>query len=441
MTNGIPDLPDDVADFFGVPKNEDVFGMDFAPPSDNWSPSEPPDDDWFAPEPPSEANMTPDFADLLSELAALDKGAIPELPDLTGSPSEAQMGLFDYAPEDDPFVAAEFNPGETPIESGEYAPKNTWERYLAAFPAERNPDVVEQELIDRAQALNVVDAQFVGVERTDETGVVTGYEVGCLEVSADVINGGYTGRYLEIGQFQDMPEAENLYHALQGEVHNGGLPTYAVHDYAEFAAHERGLPTAWREVDSETLAPFLEGQAVEREMDEPPLELHEQLVQVAVEAEPLDQDIAVNTTAPAFNALSAIGIQAEDFNPDHDPPPFYDAETGTAYWIGIFQPDTDDPENCVASILSLGRNPETGAVEAQLAPCVPGDWDKAFASSQHLLNVMEREGLDACFLAAESMAIATDQRELWESERGMALEPDYAEQAAEYTRETWELEL
>ncbi len=428
MTNRIPDLPDEVADFF-------------APSPDNWPPPEPPDDDWFAPEPPSESDMSPDFADLLSELAALDKGAIPEPPDLAGSPSEAQMGLFDYAPEDDPFVPAEFNLGDTPIEAGEYAPKNTWERYLAAFPAERNPDVVEQELIDRAQALNVVDAQFVGLERADDAGAVTAYEVGCLEVSTDVVNGGYTGHYLEIGQFQDMAEAEKLYHELQGEVHNGGLPTYAVHDYAKFAAHEREMPTAWREVDSETLSPFLEGQAAERDMDEPPLELHEQLVQVAVEAELPDQDVAVNTTSPAFNALSAIGIMPEDFNPDQNPPPFYDAETGTAYWIGIFQPDTDDPENCVASILSLGRTPETGAVEAQLAPCVPGDWDKAFESSQHLLGVMEKESIDACFLAAESMAIATDQRELWESGRGMALEPDYAEQAAEYTRETWELEL
>src|SRR5258708_37225591 len=55
----------------------------------------------------------------------------------------------------------------------------------------------------------------------------------------------------------------------------------------------------------------------------------------------------------------------------------------------------EDPKNCVASVLSLGRNPETGELEAQLAPCVPGDWDKAFESSQHLLSVMERGGIDA----------------------------------------------
>jgi hypothetical protein len=54
---------------------------------------------------------------------------------------------------------------------------------------------------------------------------------------------------------------------------------------------------------------------------------------------------------------------------------------------------------------------------------------------------MERDGIDACFLAAGSMAVATDQRDLWETERGMALKGDYAEQAAEYAHETWELDL
>ena len=54
---------------------------------------------------------------------------------------------------------------------------------------------------------------------------------------------------------------------------------------------------------------------------------------------------------------------------------------------------------------------------------------------------MERDGLDACFLAAESMAIATDQRDLWETERGMPLESDYADQAAEYTRGVFDIEL
>ena len=54
---------------------------------------------------------------------------------------------------------------------------------------------------------------------------------------------------------------------------------------------------------------------------------------------------------------------------------------------------------------------------------------------------MERDGIEACFLAAESMAVATDLRDLWETEHGITLESDYAEQAAEYAQETWELDL
>ncbi len=72
---------------------------------------------------------------------------------------------------------------------------------------------------------------------------------------------------------------------------------------------------------------------------------------------------------------------------------------------------------------------------------MPGDWDKAYQSSQHLLGVMQKEGIDACFLAAESMAIATDQRELWENERGVTVNPGYTQEVAEYAKEVWELEL
>jgi len=174
--------------------------------------------------------------------------------------------------------------------------------------------------------------------------------------------------------------------------------------------------------------------------DDPPLEVFPELLG---EGERLSESSPVRAMegSAAFRALSAIGVKAQDFDPTKDPPPFYDSETGTAYWIGVFQPDLDDPGDCYASILSLGRDPETGELEAQLAPCVPGDWDKAYQSSQHLLGVMQKEGIDACFIAAESMAIATDQRELWESERGVTINPEYAQEVAEYAKEAWALEL
>ena len=143
----------------------------------------------------------------------------------------------------------------------------------------------------------------------------------------------------------------------------------------------------------------------------------------------------------AFQALHAIGIQAEGFDPDRDPPPFFDKQTGTAYWIGVFQPDRTNSSNCVASILSLTRNAQSGDVEAQLAPCVPGDWDKAYQACERLLDAVEKGGIDRCFDTAESMALAADQRALWEKQRGMELQPDAAQELADYYRSVWDIDL
>ena len=107
----------------------------------------------------------------------------------------------------------------------------------------------------------------------------------------------------------------------------------------------------------------------------------------------------------------------------------------------MFQPDKGDPDNAVTSILSLGRDPDTGEVEAQLAPVVPGDWDKAYGAAEYLLGVVEKGGIERAFEAAEGMALAADQRDLWEQERGIPLEPDAAQDLADYTRDQWEIDL
>jgi len=180
--------------------------------------------------------------------------------------------------------------------------------------------------------------------------------------------------------------------------------------------------------------------------DDPPEEALDPLIQTAIElggvARAVEPEVEPEPVIDesAFQALNAIGVQVENFDPNADPPPFYDAETGTAYWIGVFQPDKDDRENCVTSILSLGRNPETGAMEAQLAPCVPGDWDKAYTAAEYLIQVAQKGGIEQVFDTAEGMALATDQREFWETERGVALEPEATREIADFTRETWEME-
>jgi hypothetical protein len=72
---------------------------------------------------------------------------------------------------------------------------------------------------------------------------------------------------------------------------------------------------------------------------------------------------------------------------------------------------------------------------------VPGDWDKAYSAAEYLIGVAQKGGIDHCFDAAEGMALATDQRALWDEARGIALEPDAADEIAQYTRESWEVTL
>lgn len=294
------------------------------------------------------------------------------------------------------------------------------------------------------------DARLIGVEREAENGDGTRYEIGALDVYANVNTGDLGGSYLPVASFEDVDVAAAFYHNLQEQIHDQGLPAYQVPEFAETRAAEMNPePETWRSATTEEYAAYEhlrdleEGDIAGR--DEPPDHAVDPLLQTAVELGGVVVEPGVEVPqiedGSTFQALSAIGIEAENFDPTKDPPPFYDADTGTAYWIGVFQPDKDDRENCVTSILSLGRNPETGEMEAQLAPCVPGEWDKAYNAAEYLIQVAQKGGIDRCFDAAEGMALATDQREMWDNERGMALEPDAAREIADYTRDAWEVEL
>ncbi|MCC6973860.1 MAG: hypothetical protein IT322_07620 [Anaerolineae bacterium] len=320
------------------------------------------------------------------------------------------------------------------VETTEYTPQSLMERYLASLPA-GNPDVLEGAFLERARALNLSDARFVALENLNEDGSVLNYEVGAMEVYADPEKGETSGRYLTVAHAHTLEALEAAYFPLQMAVEYGGVGAHSLHHFAGFAAGEGSL---WQEASPAQMEAYWEHVGLSLPEDEPPLETYADLLREAAALGAPAQELDGNA---AFRALSAIGVKAQDFDPTQDPPPFFDPETSTAYWIGVFQPDLNDADDCYASILSLGRDPETGELEAQLAPCVPGDWDKAYQSSQHLLGVMQKEGIDACFLAAESMAIATDQREVWESERGVTVSSEYAQEVADYAREAWEIEL
>lgn len=289
------------------------------------------------------------------------------------------------------------------------------------------------------------DARIVGVDRGAEAGAGR-YEIGVINLYADTHTGDLGGSYLPITAFEDETPANDFYHGLQAQIHDQGLAPYQVPEFGEARAFEAvPEPENWRgaTIDEYRAYEYLRDlEAFDpNRADEPPQQALDPLMQtitdlggVIVE---IETEVAPAVDESAFQALNAIGVQADTL----DPPPFYDAQTGTAYWIGVFQPAKDDHENCLTSILSLGRNPETGTMEAQLAPCVSGDWDKAYRSAEYLLQVADRGGIEQVFDTAEGMALATEQRELWENERGVTLEPDVAQNIADYAREQWEIDL
>lgn len=380
----------------------------------------------FVPEPPP---IDYDDWEPPAEPYTLPEGPFPD-EIFSGMPAD-----FDYTalndpwlPEDDPFV-----------------PKDV-DELLDVPPSQDGLQGFEQpEPLD--ENWGWYDSRLIGVEHgTDDS---TRFEVGAMEVYANINTGDLGGSYLPIATFEDVDVAAAYYHTLQEQIHDQGLAAHQVPEFAEKQALTMNAePRSWRGASPEEYAAYEQLRDLDEESiagrDEPPDYLTDPLIQTAIELSGVEPSVEQNMPIEdqsAFQALNAIGIEADGFNPTKDPPPFYDAETGTAYWIGVFQPDKDDPENCVTSILSLGRNPETGDMEAQLAPCVPGEWDKAYTAAEYLIEVAQKGGIDHCFDAAEGMALATDQRELWEKERGVELEPRATQEIADYTRDNWEIDL
>jgi hypothetical protein len=337
---------------------------------------------------------------------------------------------FAYVPDDDPFEP--FIPPETSAA----APTT------ASAPAER---------FSTDDGWGWHDATLVAIGRVLEDGEQEHYSIGAVDLYANANTGDLGGSYIEIETFDDIDAAAAFYHELKEDIHQSGLLPFELVDYASDRAAERAAASGepapeWRGATDVEYAAYdaIRGLGDADAPDLPPddLDLDAIFAGDAPDLDALFADApAAQDDSSAFRALRDIGITPDGFDPDADPPPFVDPDTGTAYWIGVFQPDRDDPDNCVTSILSLGRDPDTGAMEAQLAPCVPGDWDKSYEAAEYLLGVVEKGGIERAFETAEGMALATDQRELWEQEHGLPLDPGAAQELADYTREEWEIDL
>jgi hypothetical protein len=374
------------------------------------------------------------------------------------------MTYADYPPELPPDYEYDFEPppeavismpppddlrfmDEAPPESYDYEPEP-----FVVSPDQQSLPGFEPPPPDPPDNWSWLDARFIGLEQVDAGGELTGYEVGCVDLYADTVSGDLGGTFLRVQAFgpDELDQAENLFNRLNNYAYDQGMGAHDVPDLAERAAAKiagrEGLDTPqWRALtpDEYTLFERECGLAQNPEPDVPPEYAHDELLRTAYELGGVAIEVEEEPTYyPAAQALEEIGLAADGFDPDGDPPPFYDEATNTAYWIGVYQPDPDDREVCVASILSLTRDPDSGAYEAQLAPCVVGDWDKAYEASEHLIGVADRsDDIERVFEAAEGMAIAGNQRGEWQHERGVELEPDSAQDIGEYAAQQWELDL
>lgn len=388
-------------------------------------PPEPPPTDWAA----LEAMEPPDLPPVEMELVEPpfdDLSFMPDLPDLPDDP------FPDHLFQREPFHDDHDVPPDIP-----------W--YPDEPPA---PHVLQAGAADAVDSeWQWHDARLIGIER-DVEGDADGeprYEIGAMDVYTNIHSGELAGNYLPVASFNDIDVAATFYHQLQQQIHEQDVPVYEVPGFAEREARALNPDTeSWCAATPEEYAAYNALRGLEGDdpihWDDPPEPAIEPLLQTVME-------LAEDTARPeiedqaAFQALRAIGIEAENFDPTKDPPPFYDTATSIAYWIGVFQPDPEDREHCVTSILSLGRSLETGETEAQLAPCVPGDWDKAYSAAEYLIDLAQKGDIERVFDAAEGMALATSQRELWDHERGMSLETETTDVLAAYSRELWEMEL
>jgi hypothetical protein len=355
-------------------------------------------------------------------------------------PPEPPPAEYDYEPPDDVHFWSE------PPETYDYAP----EPFLtAAAPDQQALPGLEPLLTEPPSEWSWMDARFVGLEQFDPAGQLTGYEVGCVDLYANVETGDLGGTFLQVQTFgsDQLEQAEDLFNRLNGYAYDKDLAAYELPDLAEKAAakiaRREGLEvSSWRGLTPDEYTMFGRelGFVQDIDPDMPPEYVQDDLLRAAYDLSGVAVD--VEAAEPAARALTGIGLAAEDFDPDRDVPPFYDETTQTAYWIGIYQPDPDDRDTCVASILSLTRDPDTGSYEAQLAPCVAGNWEKAYQSSEHLIGIAQRsDDIERVFEAAEGMAIAADQHDTWQKDRGVPLEPESARDIADYAVQTWEMNL
>jgi len=244
------------------------------------------------------------------------------------------MTYADYAPEAPP---DDLRFMDEPPEAYDYEPEPFFvspdQQALPGF--EPPPDPPTQDV------WSWLDSRFVGLEQFDGNGVLMGYEIGCVDLYADTQSGDLGGLFLPVQSFPpgEIDQAEDLFNRLNNYAYDQGLGAHELPDLAERVgakiAGREGLDAPqWRVLTPNEYALFERefGMVPGPEPDTPPDHAHDDLLRAAYELGGVEVELDEPEHFPAAQALDEIGLSAADsFDPDRDPPPFYDAATNTAY--------------------------------------------------------------------------------------------------------------
>ncbi|MBZ0310382.1 MAG: hypothetical protein K8I82_30250 [Anaerolineae bacterium] len=356
-------------------------------PPDDWMPEEPPDlyfSDVVVDEPPWLYDEPPLDADIM---ARLDRYG-PSIP----SAADYRVPDEVYADPPDMFFETGIAPQGIPTPASHIERDTSWQLQHS------------QIMIEAIQS--------------DPHADPTGYAVGVVEVWQDPQTGDQAGTYLHMADAPYLQRAEEMQSNIYRLVDEAGVSEAEFGNFAHGLIKGRGewqplTDAQWRQVDN-TLAPDtpnFDDDVLWAERDRLLAQAFE-----AVESEP--------PILPNYDqAVKDLGIQIEGFDPNTTPPPLFDAKTNTAYWIGVYQ-DPETPDQGITSLLSIQMD-ENDTPQARLAPVAMGDLDHAQRTAEYLLTVAERtQDVGQMLDAAESMAVATQHRELWEAGQGIAVEAD-----------------
>jgi hypothetical protein len=289
--------------------------MSMMPPPDNWIPEEPPDlyfSDVVVQEPPEWVYDEPPLDDAIFE--RLDHYAPP--PILSADTYHAPDEIYVDTP---------------PLELVEDIPIR---EVSLLDTVERDTDWLLQE-----------SGIIIEAIQPDRDADPTGYAVGVVEIWQDPHTGDQTGTYLHMADAPHLERAEEMRGNIYRLADERNIPDAEFGDFAHGLIKGRGewqplSDTQWERIDTPP-APDTPDFT-----DDALWEARGRMLEQAFETLADDfQREDIDETIELEQVIQGLGIQIEDFDPAITPPPLFDEETNTAYWVGVYQ----HPRNFVSA--------------------------------------------------------------------------------------------